>query len=215
MNVIINGRTCQAGTGQTLGKVARLNHSHVGYVCGGHGVCQACYVTVQDGAALLSPLTDVEHAFLSPRQIAAGGRLACQATIVADGTISLLSRPEAVRQAVLGADLPTLFSIAGDMGRDTVRQIGPGVRNLAGRIASGDIKGGGSALRDLAESLGGAVGLAVEQLPAMIPFKGPMQAIADVLAELPVPSVPFLPGGSSGEPSLERVNITVGAHKKP
>ncbi|NTW11606.1 MAG: 2Fe-2S iron-sulfur cluster binding domain-containing protein, partial [Chlorobiaceae bacterium] len=65
MTLFINDQACAASTGQTIGKAARLNHSHVGYVCGGHGVCQACYVTVQEGAECLSSLSEIEKAFLS------------------------------------------------------------------------------------------------------------------------------------------------------
>lgn len=63
MNLFINDLPCTALTGQTVGKAARLNHSHVGYVCAGHGVCQACYVTVQEGRECLSPLSEIEKAF--------------------------------------------------------------------------------------------------------------------------------------------------------
>jgi len=185
MNLIINDKTAQASVGETVGKAARLNHAHVGYVCGGHGLCQACYVTVQEGADCLGPLTDVEKAFLSPRQIAAGGRMACQTTLAKEGTVKVLSRPEEVRRMVFSNPFQ-LIAYAADMGKDTAQQIGPGVQNLVGRIQRGEM-GGKEALGDMMESIQGAAGLVVEAIQQgpmalPIPFK---EQIADLLSKLP------------------------------
>ena len=193
MNLIINDKTAQASVGETVGKAARLNHAHVGYVCGGHGLCQACYVTVQEGADCLGPLTDVEKAFLSPRQIAAGGRMACQATLAKEGTVKVLSRPEEVRRMVFSNPLE-LFGYAAEMGKDTAQQIVPGVQNLVGRIQRGEM-GGKEAFGDLMESVQGAAGLiaeTVQQLPQNlpIPFK---EQVMGVISKLPMPQLPALP----------------------
>jgi chlorosome envelope protein I len=228
MNLIINDKTSQSSVGQTIGKAARLNHAHVGYVCGGHGLCQACYITVQEGADCLGPLTDVEKAFLSPRQIAAGGRMACQATIAKEGTVKVLSRPEEVRRMVLSNPFQ-LIGYAADMGKDTAQQIVPGVQNLIGRIQRGEM-GGKEALGDMIESIQGAAGLIVEtvqQVPQNlpIPFK---DQIMDLINKLPVPplpqiqlpqlpfslpklpfSLPFLPQQTESREALEKVTITV------
>jgi len=186
MNLLINDLACEAAAGQTLGKAARLNHSHVGYVCGGHGICQACYVTVQEGNELLSPLSEIEKAFLSPRQIAVGGRLACQATIVGDGTIRVLSRPEQAKRLLL-SDPAALFSYGAEMDRDVASQIVPGFSNLAGRILRGELAGPG-AFGDLLESAGAAVQLVFAEGPKMIPFREQLIAL---LGMLPV-KIPFL-----------------------
>ena len=204
MNVIINDRICASSVGQTLGKSARLNHSHVGYICGGHGVCQACYVTVQEGADCLAPLTDVEKAFLSPRQIAGGGRMACQATIAKEGTVKVLSRPEEVRRLLFSNPL-ALFSYGAEMGRDTLQQIVPGISNLIGRIVKGEM-GSKDALGDLMESVSGAFGLVVETLPNYLPFK---EQIMGLIGNLPV-QLPFqLPFSTpqTTESVIERVKI--------
>lgn len=192
MNLIINDKPAQSSVGQTIGKAARLNHSHVGYVCGGHGLCQACYITVQEGAECLAPLTDVEKAFLSPRQIAAGGRMACQATIAKEGDVKVLSRPEEVRRMVFSNPF-LLIGYAADMGKDTAQQIVPGVQNLIGRIQRGEM-GGKEALGDMMESIQGAAGLVVEAIQQgpmalPIPFK---DQIADVISKLPLPSISLL-----------------------
>jgi len=235
MNLIINDKTAQASVGETVGKAARLNHAHVGYVCGGHGLCQACYVTVQEGADCLGPLTDVEKAFLSPRQIAAGGRMACQATLAKEGTVKVLSRPEEVRRMVFSNPLE-LFGYAAEMGKDTARQIVPGVQNLVGRIQRGEM-GGKEALGDLMESVQGAAGLiaeTVQQLPQNlpIPFKEQLMGVISKLPQLPaslpqiqLPQIqlpqlpislpqlpfqlPFLPAQQESTEALEKVTITV------
>jgi len=210
MNVIINDKICASSVGQTLGKSARLNHSHVGYICGGHGVCQACYVTVQEGADCLAPLTDIEKAFLSPRQIAGGGRMACQATIAKEGTVKVLSRPEEIRR-MLFSNPPALFSYGAEMGRDTVQQIVPGIGNLIGRIVKGEM-GGKEALGDFMESARGAFGLAIETLPNYLPFK---EQVKEIVGKLPI-QLPFQLPFTTQKPTesgFERVKITLAAPK--
>ncbi|NTV20960.1 MAG: DUF4332 domain-containing protein [Chlorobium limicola] len=204
MNLVINDLPCVAAVGQTLGKAARLNHSHVGYVCGGHGICQACYVTVQEGNELLSSLSDIEKAFLSPRQIQSGGRLACQATITGEGTIKALSRPEQAKRLLLTNPVG-LFAYGAEMGRDTASQIVPGVSNLAGRVLRGEL-GGPGALGDVLESAGAAVQLVLGEGQKMIPFR---EQIMTLLGALPI-KVPFL---ALQQPAAkaEMISLTVSA----
>ncbi len=192
MNLTINDLSCQAVPGQTLGKVARLNHSHVGYVCGGHGVCQACYVTVQEGGECLSPLTEIENAFLSERQIQSGGRLACQATIEKEGTLKLLSRPEEVRRMLFGNPL-ALFAYGAVMGWDVAAKIVPGVQNLAGRIARGEMNGK-ELPGDILESVGAALQLVLTSAAQMIPFREELMALfeAPLSHQLPATLEPVM-----------------------
>ena len=207
MTLIINDKPAQSSVGQTVGKAARLNHAHVGYVCGGHGLCQACYITVLEGADCLAPLTDVEKAFLSPRQIAAGGRMACQATIAKEGDVKVLSRPEEVRRMVLSNPFQ-LIGYAADMGKDTAQQIVPGVQNLIGRIQRGEM-GGKEALGDMMESVQGAAGLVVEAIqqgPMALPFPFKDQ-IAGVISKLPLPQIQL--------PSISLPNISLPSFSLP
>ena len=139
MNIVINDVPCSALTGQTIGKAAQLNHSHVGHLCGGRGICQTCYVTDREGSDCLSPLSDIEKAFLSERQIQSGGRLACQATIEHDGALNVLSRPEEIRQ-LLFSNPVALFPFVATMASDTASRILPGISNLAGRIVRGEVR---------------------------------------------------------------------------
>jgi len=138
MNLVINDISCDALPGQTIGKAAQLNHSHVGHLCGGRGICQTCYVTVREGGECLSPLSDIEKAFLSERQIMSGGRLACQATIEQGGNLNVLSRPEEIRRLLLSNPV-ALFPFVATMAGDTASRIIPGVANLAGRIIRGEV----------------------------------------------------------------------------
>jgi chlorosome envelope protein I len=139
MNIVINDVSCSALTGQTIGKAAQLNHSHVGHLCGGRGICQTCYVTVREGSDCLSPLSDIEKAVLSERQIQSGGRLACQATIEHDGALNVLSRPEEIRRLLLSNPV-ALFPFVATMAGDTASRILPGIGNLAGRIIRREVR---------------------------------------------------------------------------
>ncbi|WP_449258873.1 2Fe-2S iron-sulfur cluster-binding protein [Chlorobium limicola] len=98
MTTIINNRTCEAATGERLIDIARQNHSHIGYFCGGNGICQTCYVQVLEGAEFLSPLSDTEKAMLSDRLIEEGTRMACLATVEKPGTVKILTAVEEVKQ---------------------------------------------------------------------------------------------------------------------
>ncbi len=138
MNLVINDIPCDALPGQTIGCAAQLNHSHVGHLCGGRGICQTCYVTVREGSDCLSPLSDIEKAFLSERQILSGGRLACQAIIKKGGALDVLSRPEEIRRLLLGNPVALLPFVA-TMASDTASRILPGIANLAGRIIRGEV----------------------------------------------------------------------------
>ena len=53
--------------------------------CDGRGECDTCAVVVEEGATLLSSLTEAERTRLSPERLAAGERLACQAKIERGG----------------------------------------------------------------------------------------------------------------------------------
>ncbi len=66
--------------------------------CGGKGECDTCAVVVEEGATLLSTLTDAERRLLSPERLAAGERLACQAKIERGGHLVLRPVPQTERK---------------------------------------------------------------------------------------------------------------------
>jgi ferredoxin len=61
--------------------------------CGGRGECDTCAVTVEEGATLLSGLTEAERVRLSPERLAEGERLACQAKVERGGNLVLRPVP--------------------------------------------------------------------------------------------------------------------------
>jgi len=65
--------------------------------CGGRGECDTCAVIVEEGATLLSSLTEAERARLSPQRLAAGERLACQAKVERGGEVVLRPVPQTER----------------------------------------------------------------------------------------------------------------------
>src|SRR5919202_4660232 len=61
--------------------------------CEGRGECDTCAVVVEEGATLLSDLTQAERTRLSPERLAAGERLACQAKAERGGHLVLRPVP--------------------------------------------------------------------------------------------------------------------------
>ena len=66
--------------------------------CQGRGECDTCAVIVEQGATLLSSLTEAERVRLSPERLAAGERLACQAKIEHGGELVLRLVPSTERE---------------------------------------------------------------------------------------------------------------------
>jgi ferredoxin/uncharacterized protein YoxC len=94
----MNGQTYEAFVDESLLAVARKNKAHIGYTCGGNGLCQTCEVIVESGMDALSPMNDVEKAWLTAEKQKNGHRLACQCQIVANKPIKVLTRAEKARQ---------------------------------------------------------------------------------------------------------------------
>lgn len=92
--VIVNGKEEQAFVEETLLAVGRKHKAHIGYACGGNGLCQTCDVVIDEGSEFLSEPNDVERAWTPERKLKKGHRLACQAKVMKEGTVSLTTRPE-------------------------------------------------------------------------------------------------------------------------
>jgi ferredoxin len=125
--------------------------------CEGRGQCDTCAVVVEQGATLLSGLTDAERKILSPERLASGERLACQAKIERGGDVVLRAVPQTERAETaeeaardlreefkrmpLKKKFATLVGIEADMAYETlVRAVdipfdlfGKGLDLLAGR----------------------------------------------------------------------------------
>ena len=65
--------------------------------CDGRGECDTCAVVVEQGATLLSSLTEAERERLSPERLASGERLACQAKVEQGGELVLRIVPATER----------------------------------------------------------------------------------------------------------------------
>ena len=132
MQITINNHQYEANQGARLLDVARTNHEHIGYFCGGNSICQTCYVKVLEGAELLSPLSAEEKAILSENLINAGTRMACLTTVEKSGTIRVVSAVEEVRH-LLETNPLGLGGYAATMGWEALVKVPDTLRLQAGR----------------------------------------------------------------------------------
>jgi ferredoxin len=100
-SIIINDVAMEARVGEKLLGVARRNAAHIGFVCDGNGVCQTCQCRVLSGAEQLSPPSEAEQAWMPPRRLAEGHRLACQAVIRGAGPVRIVTKAEELRRQTL------------------------------------------------------------------------------------------------------------------
>jgi ferredoxin len=82
------GQMAEAKTDETLLDVARRASVPLGNSCGGIGICARCRVRVVDGAEQLTPPTAVETRVAAERGLDADERLACQAVVIGNCTIT-------------------------------------------------------------------------------------------------------------------------------
>ncbi|MDX2128497.1 MAG: 2Fe-2S iron-sulfur cluster-binding protein [Chloroherpetonaceae bacterium] len=92
-----NGNAREAFVEESVLGAARRHKEHIGYFCGGHGLCQTCEVVVSEGKDNLSPMTEVEKAWLSQEKQTNGHRLGCQSHVAKEGTVKLQTRTEMMR----------------------------------------------------------------------------------------------------------------------
>ncbi len=156
MHVYINDKQCEANTDERLIDIARKNHSHIGYFCGGNGICQTCYVKVIEGMERLSPLSDREKALLSDELISEGIRVACMSTIEKPGMIKLLTTVEEVKYTFETKPLE-LIPYQGKMGWAALVKFPETIAMQARRFAEGKLNPW-----QLFADIAGAVGDALE-----------------------------------------------------
>jgi chlorosome envelope protein X len=132
MQITINNHQYDAKQGERLLDVARVNHEHIGYFCGGNSICQTCYVKVLEGAELLSPLSEEEKAILSENLLKAGTRMACQATVEKPGSIRIISAVEEIKE-MLETNPLGLWGYAATMGWEALVKFPDTMRLQAGR----------------------------------------------------------------------------------
>ena len=92
------GRTGVVAEGAYLWDAAKRLGVRLPAECDGRGECDTCAVAVEEGATLLSGLTEAERTRLSPERLLAGERLACQAKIERGGQLVLRPVPVTERE---------------------------------------------------------------------------------------------------------------------
>ncbi|MCG8342324.1 MAG: (2Fe-2S)-binding protein [Chlorobiales bacterium] len=228
MRMYINDMPCEAQPGDILLDVAKQSKSHIGYICGGSGVCQSCFVYVEEGMDCLSERSDVEKAFISDKLTEAGGRLACQAKIVKDGTIRVLSRAEMFRRIVLGLNVPGFVTYAQTIGYNVINQLPSGIGNIVNRVREGKLNPVTS-IQNIAKGLGPASQLVSRNIFETLPFlqapanmvgagtKGLIDSASNTLCNISGGTL-HLPGTTcqscEEEPAVERVHIKASLAKK-
>ncbi len=144
MIIFINDKPCEAKTGDLLLKVAQQHNCHIGYICGGNGICQSCFVYVKEGMDSLSAPNNIEKAFISDKLFQEGGRLACQCVIIKEGNVRLLSRAENLKRIVLSLNVPGFITYAQTIGYNVVNKLPDGAGSLVERIKKGQMNPGDS-----------------------------------------------------------------------
>ena len=157
MNISINNHLYEAKKGDRLLDIARSNHEHIGYFCGGNSICQTCYVKVLEGSELLSPLSVEEKALLSDKLIHEGTRMACLTTVEKEGTIRIVSLVEEIKRT-FETNPVQLTEYAAKMGWESLVKFPDTMRMQAGRdfdlwqLISDVISGIGDALQLVANA---------------------------------------------------------------
>ena len=169
MIIYINDRPCEAQVGDLLLATAKNNKAHIGYICGGNGFCQSCFVYVSEGAQLISPPSAEEQAFISSKLFQEGGRLACQSVIVGEGTIRVLSRAEKLRRIVVGLNIPGFITYAQTIGYNVVNQLPSGAANIVSRVRDGRLNPADS-IGKIASGIGPASLLAANTVAENLAF---------------------------------------------
>jgi len=159
MFVHINDRQYEARTGERLIDIARNNHAHIGYFCGGNGICQTCYVKVFEGMELLSPISEKEQALLSDKLIQEGVRVACITTLDKLGTVKLLTTVEEVKRTFETKPLD-LIPYQGKMGWEALVKFPETIAMQAQRFSDGSLSTL-QLINDIAGAIGGALELVI------------------------------------------------------
>jgi ferredoxin len=93
-----DGRSGLIAEGTYLWDAAKRLGLRLPAECEGRGQCDTCAVIVEQGATLLSSLTEAERVHLSPERLASGERLACQVKVERGGEVVLRPVPVTERE---------------------------------------------------------------------------------------------------------------------
>ena len=104
-----SGVTIHIDAGKTLLEAAMAAGVEIEAVCGGRGTCGKCRVLATGG---LAPATSSELAKLTPAELAAGYRLACQAVIEADTQVVVPEESRISRVSILSEGVQRAFQFS-------------------------------------------------------------------------------------------------------
>lgn len=96
-----SGRKAYVDQGATLFQAAHEAGLLIQSVCGGEGKCGKCKVILSGSTRNLSKMTEAERFHLTPQEIEAGYRLACQVKIAGNVTITVPAESLGVRHRIL------------------------------------------------------------------------------------------------------------------
>jgi ferredoxin len=96
--ITINDQTVDAEAGETLLHTARRHGAHIGFVCGGRGLCHTCECRITAGMENLSSPNEVEYHSMNKTRRIQGYRLACQTRIIGQNPIEAISTIELMRR---------------------------------------------------------------------------------------------------------------------
>lgn len=82
------GRTAESKANETVLDAARRAAVPLGNSCGGIGVCARCRIRIVEGADSLAPMTSIEVRVTTQRGFNPDERLACQAVVNGDCTVT-------------------------------------------------------------------------------------------------------------------------------
>ena len=89
ITIIDTGKKIEATPAVSLLNILLREGIKINHLCGGKALCVTCRVTVREGMRNLSPVSGREQARLEAAKAKPGQRLACQAYIKGDISISI------------------------------------------------------------------------------------------------------------------------------
>lgn len=103
-----DGRSFEVSDGETILEAAERLGIALNHECGGVASCSTCRIQVKEGAAGLSNIDLDEREVLEREQLDGGYRLACQARLHGDVTVTIPPPVKPLADQALPATRPSL-----------------------------------------------------------------------------------------------------------
>lgn len=149
-----DGNIVRAEVGSTILDIATAGGIQIEGPCGGRGTCGKCRVIARGEFSQPSP---IEREYLSPEEIEAGVRLACQAKVLSNATIQIPRTTRLLAQKILDHGVHPDVLLDPDVRKIPLRLDKPSLRDQRTDLerikdalpGDGQIQGGLDLLRDL------------------------------------------------------------------